>query len=255
MSGALSSAKSYASTSGNTSVPVSSSLSPGLSFVTSSMLSDENRRNARLGSRIEALIATKPRYYKAERRAGDIFFHCEDNSVGHTNMTCIDTTNKVDSVDGAGVRIIPLARDKKPAIVFRFCDADIAQRAALLAEGWANTYNAETRAYGRDGVGYSGGPSGGIGVTGRVIGALLGSSKFGTGAKARLMKYRNRVGQAPRHVICSEMAILAYQLCMAENDNKFIKLDAKHALPSNLFAYMLGKGTAFWSVVAYREGH
>jgi len=206
--------------------------------------------NAKLGKRIQGLITGKPRYDQGVRLAGDVFFHCEGDSVGHTNMTCTDVTMKVDSVDGVGVRIMPINRDQKRAIVFRFHRADIAQQSALLAASWANTYNSGS--YGADGVGYSGGPTAGIGITGRVIGAIMGASNFGVGAKARLLKYRNRVGMKPRHVICSEMAILAFQLTMAEADQDFIKLDAKHSLPSTLFKYMLGDGSAYWSVVAYR---
>jgi len=249
MSSTLSSANSYTSTSGNTSVPVmSSSLTSGSGF-SSSASREIFSRQKKVGGKLAALVAGKPEYSQDNRKPGDVFFHVDGTTIGHTNMTSSDVTMKVDSVDGVGVRSMPLARDSNTAIVFRFHDEGLALRAAKIAEEWANTYN--DGAYGTNGVGYSGGPTAGIGITGRVIGALMGSSKFGTGARARLLKYRNRTGMAPKHVICSEMCILAFQLCMAENDAGFIKLDAKHTLPSNLCDYFI-RNPAHWSVVAYK---
>lgn len=190
-------------------------------------------------------------YLQVNRLPGDVFFHVGGSNVGHTNMTGPDTNYKIDSVDPIGVRTIPIEKDKASAIVFRFFDANVARRASLIAADWVHAYNEEDKTYGKAGVGYSGGARG-TGVTGRVIGALLGSSKFGSGAKARLMKYRNRVGMTPRHVICSEMAILAYQLAMSERDRGFIKLDAKHSVPSGLFKYMIAHPND-WKVIAIRH--
>ncbi|WP_426954942.1 hypothetical protein [Muricoccus radiodurans] len=252
MSGQLSSARSYTSTSGNTSVPVSSSVTPSGSSAVSSSASSTIYTAGKLGKRFDALVKGKPRYDPALRRAGDVFFHIIDDNVGHTNMTTSDTTKKVDSMDGSGVRIVPLTMDSRNAIVFRFHDAAVALRAAKLAEGWANSYDTATKKYGNEGVGYSGGPSLGIGVTGRVIGALMGSSHFGKGAKARLLKYQNRTGMKPRNVICSEMCILAFQLSMAETDAGFIKLDAKHSIPTTFFKYLLNEGKNHWTIVARR---
>jgi hypothetical protein len=196
--------------------------------------------NSKLGKKIRALVNGKPLLDSTTAQPGDVFFHCEDDSVGHTNMICQDTTKKVDSVDGAGVRTMPLTKDRHACIVFRFHDATIARNATLLATSWADQVN------------YSGGPSAGIGITGRVIGAVMGSSNFGLGAKARLLKYRSRAGQQPKNVICSEMCILAYQLCMVETDAAFIKLDAKHSIPSTLFKYFLNQGKSYWKVAAYK---
>jgi len=244
-----SSAKSYASTSGNTSIPVLSSSATSGSATSSSASGEVFINQKKAYGKFASRLAGLPDYDLMMRYPGDIFFHLNDGAIGHTNMTGPDITRKVDSVDGVGVRSMPLDNDNNAAIVFRFKHPGLACRAAHIAQDWANTYVAGK--YQNDGVGYSGGPTAGIGITGRVIGALMGSSKFGTGAQARLFKYRHRPGMAPRHVICSEMCILAFQLSMTEADNGFIKLDAKHALPSNLCDYMLNN-PAHWTLVAKR---
>jgi hypothetical protein len=247
----MSSAKSYASTSGNTSVPVLSSSATSGSALSSSVagefLINQDKAYGKFAPMVQKGL---PDYDPMMRYPGDIFFHINDGVVGHTNMTGPDITHKVDSVDSVGVRTMPLMSDKSAAIVFRFKHPAVAVRAAHVANDWANTYVANGR-YKKDGVGYSGGLTAGIGITGRVIGALMGSSKFGTGAQARLMKYRHRPGMAPKNVICSEMCILAFQLSMTEKDDGFIKLDAKHALPSNLCDYMLNN-PSHWELVAQR---
>ena len=235
---ALSSAKSYTSSIGATSSAVSSgSSTSGSSSGLSSMLRDQ----ARLGPQIAgALGAGLPNYDPAIRLPGDVFFHVDGDVAGHTNMMCNDTTNKVDSVDPDGVRVIPLARDRHTGLVFRFHRPAVAQQAALLAESWAGR------------VKYSDGALG-MGVTFRVISAVFGSSNFGRGAHARLLKYQSRVGQAPKNVICSEMVILAFQLSMLETDADFIPMDAKHSLPSTLMKYFLGAGAAYWARVAVKH--
>ena len=86
-----------------------------------------------------------------------------------------------------------------------------------------------------------------------MIGALLGTSSFGTGARARLLKYRSRPGQTPKNVICSEMCILAFQLSMAETDAGFIRLDAKHSTPLTLMKYMQAHPRE-WQLVAVKRG-
>lgn len=244
----IGSARSYTSTVGSTSAPIAvSSASGSLPF--SSSASHELVTNKQLGRQMRDLIQGKPAYGWIYRLPGDVFFHVEDSVVGHTNMLSSNPMKKVDSVDPDGVRIFPLDRDRKTAIVFRFRDANIAFRAAKIAEEWANTYR--LGGYDNDGVGYSDHAQG-FGVTGRVIGALIGSGKFGTGARARLLKYRNRTGMKPKNVICSEMVILAYQLAMAEGDEGFIKLDAKHSLPSTLFRYFVNHPDD-WKVVSHRH--
>ncbi len=234
----LSSAKSYASTSGATSPAVSiGSSTSGSSSSSSYELSSVQRT---LSPEIQRFRNSGvPQYADNIRQPGDIFIHIRGDKAGHTNMVCQDVTQKVDSVDGGGVRTMPMTADRHPALVYRFSDAAVALRAALLAESWGNN------------VGYSDGPTAGIGITGRVLSALMGSSNFGIGAQARLLKYRSRNGMTPKNVICSEMCILAYQLSMQETDAGFIKLDAKHSIPSTLLKYLKSNPT-YWTLVAYR---
>jgi len=194
----------------------------------------------------QAMAAGLPNYEALERKAGDIFFHIDQNTAGHTNMIAPDVCFKLDSVDSGrneqghrqdGVRKVPLIKDIRPALVFRFNDSSIARRAALLAESWVGK------------VRYSDGARG-TGFTFRSIGAALGSSYFGLGAMARLQKYRSREGMAPKNLICSEMCILAYQLSMAETDHGFIRLDAKHTLPATFMRYL--DASPHWTRIAFR---
>lgn len=233
----LSSARAYTSTSGATTSAVSvGSFTSG----SSSALSHELKVQGRLSASFAARVAGLPGYEAAMRKAGDVWFHvADDGAAGHTNMTCSDNTKKVDSVDPDGVRTMPISKDRHRALVYRFHDENVARSAALLAESWAGA------------VKYSDG-AGGSGITFRVLGAVFGSSNFGVGAQARLLKYRSRAGQAPKNVICSEMCILAFQLCMSESDAGFIKMDAKHSLPSTLMTYFDGPGAVHWRRIAFK---
>lgn len=236
----LRSAKAYTSVSGTSSHVGVSSVTSGSSVGPSSTLS----ANHQLAPTIAARYSALPDYDPAMRRAGDVFFHIDTGTPGHTNMVARDTALKIDSVDsrrgGGGVRSIPIENDHHFALVFRFFSREIALRAALIAEDWVGK------------VKYSDGASG-SGVTFRAIGALFGSSKFGTGAQARLMKYRSRDGFTPKNVICSEMCVLAYQLAMREGSVGFPKLDAKHTLPTDLMKYFQGAGSDDWRVIARRS--
>jgi len=101
-------------------------------------------------------------------------------------------------------------------------------RAAQIAEGWANSN-----------IGYTGcslnNQSWG---QWRAVIAKLGSSKFEKNAKNRLKKYRKRQNFAPKNMICSELVILAYQLSGNLGDGYFIEIDAKHATPPVVEAYL-----------------
>jgi len=232
----LSSAKGYTSVSGTSSHVGLSSVTSGSSVGVSSFLSD----NSRVGAQISASLRRGlPNYAAVGPLAGDVFFHVDGEVAGHTNMIGPDVSKKIDSVDPIGVREAPLDRDRHPALVYRFHDAGVAQRAARIAHDWvANVH-------------YSDGAKG-FGITFRVLGAVFGSCKFGTGAEARLIKYRARQGMAPKNVICSEMCVLAYQLAMRETDAGFPKLDAKHTLPKDLMKYF--NGSSHWTLIAYRPG-
>lgn len=233
----VSSAKSVTSVSGTSPGIASASSTSGSSVSGSSLLSDLKSAGDIVANGLAA--QGLPLYAENIRRMGDVFFHVDGGTVGHTNMVAQDVTQKIDSVDPDGVRRIPMDRDHHPALVFRFSDQSVAQRAALVAGDWVNNVN------------YSD-ASMGIGITFRALGAVFGSCKFGLGAQARLLKYRSRANLAPKNVICSEMCVLAYQLSMQENDACFIRLDAKHTLPSDLMKYFVGEGRAYWQLVAYR---
>ncbi|MFT8244427.1 hypothetical protein [Roseomonas sp. BN140053] len=196
-----------------------------------------------------------PAYNLDNSRPGDVFFHIASGKyIGHTNIASTDKTFKIDSVDPDGVRKVSMFSDSQPAIVFRFVDWHIAYNAAKLAEGWAPKGEFRRgQPKPKKEVGYSGGAIG-LGVTARVVGNLMGSSHFGTGAQGRLHKYAGRPDMKPKNVICSELCVLAYQLCLRENDAAFPRLDAKHTTPSVLFRYMTqGPGAAFWTMVGRRN--
>jgi hypothetical protein len=232
----LSSARSYTSASGTSSGVTLSSVTSGSSVAASSFVSEQKS----LGKKISlALPSGLPVYDAGIRQPGDVFFHVDGDVAGHTNMTATDTTAKVDSVDPDGVRKVPIDRDRHTALVFRFSDPAVAQSAALVAEDWVGRVNYSDAAKG-------------FGVTFRALGAVFGSCKFGTGAEARLLKYRSRAHMTPKNVICSEMCVLAFQLSMPETHPGFIKLDAKHTLPSDLMKYFMGSGRTHWTLVARR---
>jgi len=80
------------------------------------------------------------------------------------------------------------------------------------------------------------------------------SGSVGAGLRTRLAKYRERLKNDQglvKHVYCSELTILCYQLAWIENDavnenhRLFIGLDGKHTWPSTLRRYL--KGNMNWS--------
>lgn len=94
-----------------------------------------------------------------------------------------------------------------------------------------------------------------------VFKSWTGSSAFGTNAKERLKKYRERLklndqasasGGKPtavvKHVFCSEFVVLCYQLALGEDHPLFIQLDGMHALPSTLKSY-LDRNADKWRMV------
>jgi hypothetical protein len=73
-----------------------------------------------------------------------------------------------------------------------------------------------------------------------------GTCDFGSGAKGRLAKYSERLGNGSRNMIpvyCSEYVILSYQMA-ANGDISvpfFIELDGKHCLPKDLRNWILSR--------------
>lgn len=80
------------------------------------------------------------------------------------------------------------------------------------------------------------------------------SGSVGTGLRGRLAKYRERLKNDQgfvKHVYCSELTILCYQLAWIDHDavneghRLFIALDGKHTWPSTLRRYL--KANVNWS--------
>ncbi|WP_376092284.1 hypothetical protein ACE7GA_23355 [Roseomonas sp. CCTCC AB2023176] len=87
--------------------------------------------------------------------------------------------------------------------------------------------------------GGGGAPSTEYGACRAIFKSWSAPGKFGTGARARLDKYRERLGkdrQVLKNVFCSELVIVAYQLGLKVNEahEGWIPLDGKHTLPGTL---------------------
>jgi hypothetical protein len=73
-----------------------------------------------------------------------------------------------------------------------------------------------------------------------------GTCDFGSGAKGRLAKYTERLGNGQRNMIpvyCSEYVILSYQMAANGDESApfFIELDGKHCLPKDLRNWILSR--------------
>ena len=86
----------------------------------------------------------------------------------------------------------------------------------------------------------------------RAIRLFVGDSTFGPAAFARLQKYRDRWKGVDRNakgaaivatVTCSEAVIICYQLAFPMEETPFfIRLDAAHAMPKTLGAWLTAAG-------------
>ena len=78
--------------------------------------------------------------------------------------------------------------------------------------------------------------------------STFGSNSAGGGLQKRLDKYRERLQNhqgVVKHVYCSELVILTYQLAWPDNTHRlFIELDGKHTWPSTLRRYL--RNSANW---------
>lgn len=173
----------------------------------------------------------------------DAFLFVHTVLVGRVNTTLIHANKAL------GVYTSNFNPHKK-AVFFRFKgDPLTAMGACDIANNWSRGYRPpgdkdfEEKTEQR--VGFSDAPWKGY----RLAVAELGSCTFGSGARRRLEKYQGRAQLAPTNVICSEMAILAYQLFVIEEDESkgFIKLDAKHSIPENLAVYL--SASPYWDLV------
>jgi hypothetical protein len=89
---------------------------------------------------------------------------------------------------------------------------------------------------------------------GRAVAMPFVSKSFGSGAKARLDKYAtDDYGFRPKHVVCSELIILAYQFAMDQGHQAFMDLDAKYSTPADLESYFLNHGN-IWELVGRIKG-
>lgn len=92
------------------------------------------------------------------------------------------------------------------------------------------------------------------GITRAGIKSTFSTHNVGGGTRARLEKYRERLKNdqgVVKHVYCSELVILCYQLAWIAGDaineghRLFIQLDGKHTWPSTLRRYL--KGNNNWA--------
>jgi hypothetical protein len=189
-------------------------------------------------------------YFLTARRPGDIVFSLPkglDNVVGHSSLLAPDVTKIVHSVGHLGV-IVSSLQSTVMQLIFRYTGPeaiDISLRAANLAREWAADVPLDAMSHHNPGkVGYSAFHVPVVGYGTRAIGAGFGTSKFGKGAQARLLKYetrRNAGKVGPSNLICSEMCALAYQMaCANEKTTAFIKLDPKHTTPRHLVPVFAG---------------
>ena len=174
---------------------------------------------------------------------GDSYMFDHTVVIGRTNGTMIHS-NKMLGVFTSSFN------PQKKALFFRYNgDPLTAMGASDIAQNWSRGYrqpgvkNFEETTEQR--VGFSDAPWKGY----RLLAAQLGSCDFGSDARARLEKYQGRAQLAPTNVICSEMAILAYQLFVIEEDESkgFIKLDAKRTIPEELAVYLYK--SPYWELV------
>lgn len=87
------------------------------------------------------------------------------------------------------------------------------------------------------------------GMTRAAFKSTFSSSSVGGDLQKRLAKYRERLKNhqgVVKHVYCSELVILCYQLSWESDRNVlFIDIDGKHAWPSTLRRYL--KNTIHWT--------
>ena len=193
-------------------------------------------------------------------KAGDIVFHVTAGKndavkIGHTLLTAQKkTTLMVHSTAECGVFSSHL-NEQRSFIIFRFTgDNSPSDKAARLAISWSRGHYLPSQH--KDYAEFNEQTSPEVGYTSarwqlyRGYGAALGTSTFGSRARARLSKYRGRPDTAPRNVNCAELVILAYQLVvgMEEESYGFIKLDAKHTTPGTLAHYLYNN--PFWQMVS-----
>lgn len=152
----------------------------------------------------------------------------------HASMM-VDKIFRIHALPGKGVEIDLVGGMGDMAIVFR------------LGPALLNPYAQQAADYAKkmEGVAYS---------KGRAIAMPFASRDFDKSARKRLDKYATAAyDYRPKHVVCSELIVLAYQFAFGQGHQSFIQLDAKHTTPGNLESYLLNNATN-WTLAGRIRG-
>jgi hypothetical protein len=186
-------------------------------------------------------------------QAGDILIHHAEkgdrwkeglNPTYHVSMVTQASPDRLMRMDSspsnspAGVAEKNMNTFPDAATVFRLAPSVGSHQgaaAAAIARRWKKE------------VGYRGGSSV-LCFGAHLVNLAFHSSAFQADARARLARYKQRDGYLPTAVICSEFAILCYQLAINEGSPGFIHLDAKHTSPHRLEEY-LAQNKQEWQLV------
>ena len=190
-------------------------------------------------------------------QAGDILIHHGDEGkdwaegiIGTFHCSILTSPNfryhsTFTGSDPAGVRFSHMNGFSDAAAVFRLKDPNFSfysKAAAKIAEKWGTGSNK---------VGYRGGKNL-FKVVGHTLNTAIRSSSYGSDAKERLKKYKDRPDCRPKHVICSEFVVLCYQLAMEENSPAYPRIDAKHCSPKYLEDYLMD--STHWDLIGVAAG-
>jgi len=168
-------------------------------------------------------------------KSGDILINTSTFKPAHCGIVVANCD--VIHATGKGIKTDDIDLWGSEADMFRMTPALSVEEAAAVANIAAEILASATYGMGRAG-----------------FKSTFSTHTAGPGLFKRLEKYRERLKDhqgVVKHVYCSELVILSYQLsCISgdainENDRRFIKLDGKHCWPSTLRRYL--KGNAAWS--------
>jgi hypothetical protein len=175
----------------------------------------------------DVMIHNDSKQWNAYRESGPL-------ASFHVSMM-VDKANRIHALPTAGVQKSVVRNMGDMAIVFR------------LAPTLLNPFAGQAAQYAEkmDGIAYS---------KGRALAMPFASKSFDAAARKRLAKYATPAyAFRPKHVVCSELIILAYQFAFGEQHQSFINLDAKHATPGDLESYFLHNPNS-WQLVGRVRG-
>lgn len=173
-------------------------------------------------------------------KSGDILIADAKKTVSHCGICVGERNGKADYVIHATSKGIKINDPSE-----WYIDSDVF-RGAGLTKGEANSIEeiarkiAESAEYGKNRA---------------IFGSWSASSSYGSGARARLQKYRDRLRDhqgVVKNVFCAELVVLAYQLALPENHRLFIQKDAKHTLPKTLRDYLRQNASDWVELGTYR---